>query len=401
MPVKRLLLLAAALLSGAALAAPPSPAASKQSLQELQGRIEALKQELDRTEGAHSEVSDALKQSEQAISESNRKLHELQQQQKADASALNAIRKDRATLETTIAQQQKLLSDQLYHQYLNGQQSYLRALLERRDPNEIARDIHYLGYVSRARAQLIADLRGNLRHVADLNAEYEAKLKEVAQLKTAQEQERRELQKQQAERKNVLQKLAAQIKSQRGEISKLQRDEKRLSQLVERLSRIVPKTPARKQAAAPTEKAERNEALPTPIPGGGAFGALKGKLRLPVRGELANRFGASREESGVSWKGLFIRAGEGEEVHSIASGRIVFADWLRGFGNLIIVDHGDGYMSLYGNNQSLLRKVGDQVATGDTIAAVGNSGGNPESGLYFEVRYQSRPFDPLAWCSLR
>ncbi len=402
MPAKRSLLLAAALLSAGAQAAhSAATAAPKQSLQELQSRIENLRQELDRTEGAHSEASDALKQSEQAISESNRKLHELIQQQKTDASALNAIRKNRSGLETTIAQQQKLLSDQLYHQYLNGQQSYLRALLEQRDPNAVARDIYYLGYVSRARARLIDDLRGNLQHVAQLNAEHEAKLREVAQLKSEQEKERRELQKEQAERKGMLQKLAAQIKSQRGEISRLQRDEKRLSQLVERLARIVPRTPVRKQSQPAKEKAERNEALPAPIPGGGAFGALKGKLRLPVRGELANRFGAAREDSGVSWKGLFIKAREGDEVHSVADGRIVFADWLRGFGNLIIVDHGDGYMSLYGNNQALLKKVGDEVGTGDVIAAVGNSGGNPEAGLYFEIRYQSRPFDPLSWCALR
>ena len=236
--------------------------------------------------------------------------------------------------------------------------------------------------------------------MAQLNAKTESALKEVAQLKNAQEQERQELQKQQAERKTVLKQLAAQIKSQRGEISRLQRDEKRLSQLVERLARIVPKAPARKPAA-PKQKSQRNEALPEPVPGGGAFAALKGKLRLPVRGELANRFGAAREDSGVSWKGLFIRAAEGEEVRSVANGRVVFADWLRGFGNLLIVDHGDGYMSLYGNNQTLLKKAGDEVTAGDAVAAVGNSGGNPEAGLYFEIRYQSKPFDPLTWCSMR
>ncbi|HEY3327722.1 MAG TPA: peptidoglycan DD-metalloendopeptidase family protein [Novimethylophilus sp.] len=385
---------------GVAAAQPSSQAASRESLQQLQSRIENLKQELDRTEGAHTEASDALKQSEQAISETNRKLRELVQQQKTSAAALNAIRKDRSGLETMIALQQKLLSDQLYRQHLNGQQGYLRALLEQRDPNAIARDVYYLGYVSRARARLIENLRQNLTHVAQLNAQTESALQEVAQFKNAQEKERQELQKQQTERKTVLKKLAAQIKSQRGEISRLQRDEKRLSQLVERLARIVPKAPPRK-SAVPKEKNQRNEALPTPVPGGGAFASLKGKLRLPARGELANRFGAAREDSGVSWKGLFIRAAEGDEVRSVANGRVVFADWLRGFGNLLIVDHGDGYMSLYSNNQSLLKKVGDEVSAGDTIAVVGNSGGNPEAGLYFEIRYQSKPFDPLSWCSIR
>ena len=133
---------------------------------------------------------------------------------------------------------------------------------------------------------------------------------------------------------------------------------------------------------------------------GGNFSALKGKLRLPIRGEVSNRFGASREDSGISWKGLFIRANAGTEVKAVANGQVVFADWLRGFGNLIILDHGDGYMSLYGNNQALLKAVGSNVHTGDTIAAVGNSGGNESNGLYYELRRQSLPFDPLSWSSL-
>jgi septal ring factor EnvC (AmiA/AmiB activator) len=112
---------------------------------------------------------------------------------------------------------------------------------------------------------------------------------------------------------------------------------------------------------------------------------------------VSNRFGDSREDSGVSWKGLFIKANEGAEVKSIATGRVVFADWLRGFGNLIILDHGDGYMSLYGNNQAVLKQVGDIVHVGDTIASVGNSGGNETNGLYYELRRQSHPFDPLSW----
>lgn len=379
-----------------------APKATRESLQALQNRIESLKQELDRTEGAHAEASDALKQSEQAISEANRRLHELRQQQQEQAARLEAIRKDRSSLEATIAAQQKTLADQLYRQYLNGQQSYLRALLEQRDPNAIARDLRYFSYVARARAALIAGLRKNLDQVATLDAQTEATLAEIARLQQAQLAERQNLTQQQVERKRVLQRLAAQLKAQRGEISRLERDEKRLSRLVERLARIVPQTPRKAQKRPQTQApALRNETLPSSDMAGGAFGALKGKLRLPVRGEIANRFGAPREDSGISWKGLFIRAGEGEEVRAVADGQVVFADWLRGFGNLMILDHGSGYMSLYGNTQALLKRVGDQVRAGDPIAAVGNSGGNPEPGLYFEMRHQSKPFDPLAWCVVR
>ncbi len=375
--------------------------ATKESLQELQKRIESLKQEVDLTEGAHAEASDALKQSEQAISESNRKLHELTQQQKSNASTLNAIRKDRSGMEATIAQQQSSLANQLYQQYLSGEQNYLRSLLQARDPSTIARDLQYFSYVAKARADLISSLRKNLGRVAALDAQVETTLKEVAQLKESQVQERQELQKQQAERRAMLKKLASQLEAQRGEITRLQQNEKRLSQLVERLARIVPKAPVRKPKESPLtkpEKLQRNEALPTPDIDSSAFASLKGKLRLPVRGELVGRFGAQREDSGISWKGLFIRAREGDEVRAIADGRVVFADWLRGFGNLMIVDHGSGYMSLYGNNQALLKRVGDEVRTGDNIAAVGSSGGNQEPGLYFELRRQSKPFDPLSWC---
>ena len=145
----------------------------------------------------------------------------------------------------------------------------------------------------------------------------------------------------------------------------------------------------------------RNERLPDTSGDGNPFSELKGRLNLPVRGELRNRFGSPREDSGLSWKGLFIAAPAGQDVKAIAAGRIVFADWLRGFGNLLIIDHGDGYMSLYGNNESLYKQVGEASRGGETVAAVGNSGGNMDSGLYFEIRYQGKAFDPLGWVNLR
>ena len=123
-------------------------------------------------------------------------------------------------------------------------------------------------------------------------------------------------------------------------------------------------------------------------------------MRLPTRGVVSNRFGSARQE-GSTWKGLFIRAAAGSEVRAIAGGRVVFADWMRGFGNLLIVDHGGSYLSIYGNNESLLKQTGDTLRGGEVIATVGNSGGNPESGLYFELRYQGQPLDPLKWVSLK
>jgi murein hydrolase activator len=376
---------------------------SKEDLNRLHERIEALKKELDSTKEAHKDAADELKASEKAISETNRKLYELSKQHKQNRNALAGLQQQKLEIETTVKEQQDLLGAQLYQRYLHGQQGYIQIVLQQQDPGAIARQLHYYSYVSKARAALIASMQQNLGKIARLNDETANALKALTELKQKQEQERRELQAQKNERNKVLKQLSAKISSQRGEISKLKRDEKRLSQLVERLSRIIPKTVPKKRskAAKSSEPVGRNEELPTNAFDGGNFAALKGKLNLPIRGDIANRFGDSREDTGVSWKGLFIKSSEGSEVKSIASGRVVFADWLRGFGNLLIVDHGDGYMSLYGNNQSLLKRVGESVSGGDTIAAVGNSGGNETSGLYFELRHRSKPLDPLGWSRVR
>src|SRR5262249_23597753 len=130
---------------------------------------------------------------------------------------------------------------------------------------------------------------------------------------------------------------------------------------------------------------------------------LKGRLRLPVRGELIGRFGAPRltGDGGTPTKGVFIRAAEGETVRAVAAGRVVYADWMRGFGNLLIVDHGENFLTIYGNNESLLKQTGDAGMLGEALATVGASGGNEETGLYFELRHEGRPFDPLGWVRLR
>ena len=398
------------------------PEPPKQALSDLQQRLESLKKELDDSQEAHKDAADALKESELAISEANKKLFEINHRQQQNKKTLAQLEADSASTNQTLAQQQKLLSSQLYHQYIHGQQSYVQTILQSEHPSEIARDLHYFSYIAKARAELINKMQGNLSRIAKLNEETASALNEVAELKQKKIDERRALESQKLEKSKVVNTLSQQIASQRGEIKKLSRDEKRLSQLVKRLAKIIPPTPkpkapkpnapkgspSKKSTSTDIAEANRqpkeivanNDTLPSDVFAGANFATLKGKLRLPVRGDVTNRFGASREDSGISWKGLFIRASEGAEVKSVANGRVVFADWLRGFGNLIIVDHGDGYMSLYGNNQAILKQVGEAVHAGDAIASVGNSGGNETNGLYYELRRQSRPFDPLSWSSL-
>ncbi len=384
------------------------PEQTKRALSDVHERLESLKKELNNSQEAHKDAADALKESEKSISEANKKLYEITQRQQENKKILGKLQAESESANQTLAQHQKLLSSQLYQQYIHGQQNYLRMILQSEKPSQIARDVQYFSYIAKARAETISTMQDSLARIAKLNAKTSATLQEVAELKQKQIDERRELQQQKSAKSKVVKSLSKQIAAQRGEIKKLSRDEKRLAQLVARLAKITPAKTKRskgKQAAIDNKESSNeiiasNQKLPDDDLADINFAALKGKLRLPVRGDVTNRFGANREDSGISWKGLFIKANEGAEVKSVASGRVVFADWLRGFGNLIIVDHGDGYMSLYGNNQAILKQEGDSVRSGDAIAYVGNSGGNETNGLYYELRRQSRPFDPLSWSNL-
>ncbi len=389
--------------------------AAKEDLSDIQEKIQALKKELDSNQEAHKDATDALKESETAISAANRKLREINQKQNQNKLTLNSLKKQSLSINERLSAQQKQLSGLLYQQYKNGNQSYTQLILQNKNPSEIARDLKYQSYIAKAHAKVIDDMQDSLIEVKELNNKTAAAQQEVSDLKARQEAEKKALEQQKIEKSKVVKNLSQQIASQRNEIDKLKRDEKNLSKLVERLAKIVPPR-VKKKSAKPRVNTEtgadkpedssnaivaKNESLPSSDVAGINFASLRGKLRLPVRGDVTNRFGALRADTGITWKGLFIKANEGNDVKTVADGRVVFADWMRGFGNLIIVDHGDGYMSLYGNNQTVLKHVGDEVNAGDAIAAVGNSGGNESNGLYYELRHQSQPFDPLKWSVIR
>ncbi len=384
---------ALALLFALAALATPAQAAPKDELEELRGRIGALQKQLAESEESKSEAGDALRESERAVSETNRKLYQLADQRRHVNAELTKLRTRARTVESDIATEHATLSKLLYQQYVTGQSDVIKLVLNREDPNEIARQLHYLGYVSRARAELLASLRYNLANLEKLAGETRAKSAELRALQNEEASQKRRLENEKAERQHIYAQVSSQIAQSRKQLSTLKRDEERLTRLIERLAKEV----ARKKPG----KRVTNQALPSADSGLGPFRKLKGRLRLPVLGELMNRFGTQRQDSGLSWKGLFISAEPGREVKAIAGGRVVYADWLRGFGNLMIVDHGDGYMSLYGNNEALLKQVGDETKAGDTIASIGNTGGNPDSGLYFELRYQGKPFDPMPWVTLK
>jgi septal ring factor EnvC (AmiA/AmiB activator) len=396
------------------LCASANQADRKQSeLDALKQRLQTLQQDFRDTQTHRQEAADDLRQSERAISSAVRQLRQLDGERQRTQSDLQSLTQQAEAASTRIRTQQAHLAQTLKGAYQRGQGDALKLMLNGADPNQTARDLRYLAHLSHAQQAMIETLRADLAHLSALQQQASQKTTELAQLQAAHEAEQQKLLADKHTREQVLQKLSVQIKQQRREIANLKRNERSLTQLVERLNRLMAQQAAREaeraRAAQQARETERGPAGPqrrpvavntdTPVAfrSSQPFSRLKGLLHLPVAGELMNRFGAPREGGGLSWKGVFIRAAQGTAVKAIAAGQVVFAEWLRGFGNLIIVDHGDGYMSLYSNNESLYKQVGERVQPGDAIAAVGNSGGQPDTGLYFEMRHQSRPVNPLDW----
>ncbi len=379
------------LAGSAAVASCAWAAAPGDDLKALRGRLDALQKELAAAEEVKGEAADQLRESERAISDARRALRELGVEQKSVNARLRELDTAARRTQSGIARERRQLGELLARQYMAGAPQPLKLALNGDDPNRLSRDLYYLGQIARARAALVTRLRGNLASLTEVTRETAARKAELTALEKRQAEESRRLERESQARRTVLQKISLQIATQRKELSTLKRDEARLTRLVEGLGRAL---------APPRAGTLRNDRLPDATADGKPFADLKGRLALPVRGELRGRFGTPRADGGLTWKGVFVAAGGGQEVKAVAGGRVVYADWLRGFGNLLIIDHGGGYMSLYGNNEALYKQAGDATRAGEPVATVGATGGGVESGLYFELRYQGKPFDPLGWVNL-
>jgi septal ring factor EnvC (AmiA/AmiB activator) len=387
----------------------PVSAQRKQKLQdeqrELRARVAQLKKRLAEAQAAHSEASDALAESETAISAANRRLRELAQARRQVETQIGALQH----------RQQTTRSRQGAHELAVGQMIRTHVSLESRlpwqelldgtGPGGAARDRMYVDRVIHEELRQIGDLRQRHDDLVQLESQSRERKAELASIATEEKASRSQLLKQQAARRATLARLSREIAAQRRSVAGLEQDESRLSSLIDQISRLLAEQARRR---APLHSGTASAAGRGEAPNLAAFNGLRGKMELPVDGQLGARFGASRrDEDGQpqtgapTWKGLFIRAPAGAEVHAVAAGRVVFADWLRGFGNLMILDHGNGLLSVYGNNETLLHGIGDEVQAREVIASVGSTGGSLDSGLYFELRYQGKPFDPLAWVGPR
>jgi septal ring factor EnvC (AmiA/AmiB activator) len=385
--------LAAAVLLAAAGGAAAGPS-QQEELRALRDRIETIRKALAEAEGAQAGAADALRASETAISEANRSLRELAAERDRLREELGRVAREAGRVRGALDRQQAELAAALRARYVNrdtGGAGALRLVLSGEDPQRIARALVYHARLVQAQADLIARARVDLDRLRSLESSAREKASEIAGIETQARSERDALLVQATERRVVLARHADQIRDQRRDLERAERNEARLARLVEALARVQPEPAPRRPPEGPPARAADAPAV-------GEFGGLKGRLPMPVRGELAGRFGTPQEAGpGPSNKGIFVRAPGGSEVRAVAAGRVVFADWMRGYGNLLILDHGEGYLTIYGNNESVLKRVGDAVHGGETVATVGASGGNEASGLYFEVRFQGRPFDPLPW----
>jgi septal ring factor EnvC (AmiA/AmiB activator) len=408
---------------------PPSP----QRQRELQGEQQELKQQLGRlkrqlmaSEASRTEAADALAASEAAISKANRRLRELADERTQVERQIESLQQRSRSVTASQSRQQAQLAETLRQHYQLTLRDPLQAFLAGDNPADLARDAEYYGYLSRAASARIGELQQRRTELEQLEAESTQKRDELAKIAEDENKNRANLVAEQARRKQAMERLSKQIAAQRQSIDKLERDEKRLAALIDQLSRVLAEQARRdaereaarkaKESAPKASRAPGPAPSPPPVrtpparpdaepPQGSQFAQMRGRLPMPVAGEITGRFGAPRKVEGAgtapTWKGIFIRAPAGTGVRAVAIGQVVFADWLRGFGNLMVIDHGEGFLSVYGNNESLLRNVGDRVAVGDVVAAVGNTGGIEQTGLYFELRFQGRPFDPLTWVAAR
>jgi septal ring factor EnvC (AmiA/AmiB activator) len=457
-------LLAALLLAGSALPGAVSAqsageiTARRSDLDDLKRRIRELQRDMAQTAASRSTLVTALSEAEREVSRLERRLRLIASELARAEQQLKQLEVEQQGLEVRIAARQGELADWLRRHYMQGAAEGVAPLLSAQDPNQIARDARYLEYLGRARLALIEGLRVDLQDKNARATEIAARRQRLRVLEAEQRRERNALESVHEQRRQALATISQQLQAQREAVGELRQDEQRLAQVVDMLAQRARALAARRAAeerAAAQRAAERRAAeklaseqraaerraadmraaaqraaaagylkapevaavteapvvvaaapAPAPVraaeptPTGVRFGQLRGQLRVPVRGELGGRFGAQRARGGPTWKGIFIRAANGSEVRAVAAGEVVFSDWLRGYGNLLIIDHGDDYLSVYGNNDALLKEVGDAVRGGEVVASVGVGGSAAESGLYLEIRHQGRPLDPSQWVRL-
>ena len=373
------------LLLALALAAPHDVVLAEPDEQAARGKLEQLLAEIKRISGEISSDSARKNDLQQQLRAAELELGRLRNETAANERAITASREQladlqqqRQGLEQARDQQQARIALELKTAWQLGQQSQVKVLLNQEDPHTVARALAYYRYFFHARNELVSSYRDTLRQLQELETRIASTLEQLAGQQATLEQQQAQLVTAQASREQAVAELSDSIHSKAEQLKQMEQNRRELEGLI-----------------AAIEKAVADLEVPDDYQ---PFKSARGAMPWPLAGKRANSYGRPRNDGKMRWQGVSIPAREGTEVKAIHHGRVVYADWLRGSGLLMIVDHGDGYMSLYAHNQSLLREVGEWVTAGTAISTVGNSGGQEQSALYFEIRHQGKPTDPAQWC---
>jgi septal ring factor EnvC (AmiA/AmiB activator) len=356
---------------------------------EIEARLKALEKEisnyketLDSTQGQKSEIEATLERNEQGINKLINEIDGIEKELETTNDKVSWLTERQKELLTVKSEQQYYIEQQVRAAYEIGSQEYLKVLLNQEDPNEIARMLTYYDYFNEARSKQIEFYNLTLLDLDRVTQELAEATLVLESQKRALGTQQKSLANVQKKKKIALKALISQISTTGSALSKKEQDREKLEQVLGKLQGSI---------------ANNMDALKGEKP----FAGMRGKLLLPVEGRISHRFGNQRNQGKLKWHGILIDAAEGESVYAVHYGRVVFSDWLRGFGLLMIISHGEGYMSLYGHNQALFRKTGDWVSVGEVVAAVGDSGGQNKTGLYFEIRIDGKPNNPQNWCVAR
>jgi septal ring factor EnvC (AmiA/AmiB activator) len=357
------------------------PDAERARLESLRAEIARLQAQIAEKRGTHGGLTGELRAAEQSIAKAARQLRRVEGDLARQGERLAGLREERAAREHTLQGHHATLAAQARAAYAMGRQERLKILLNQQDPARLSRAMIYYEYLSAARARAIAAIGEDLDRLVETEREIRREEARLDALRAEQADELVRLESAQQQRRALVDTLGRELADQDEQLDRLRADERDLEILLLRLEQALADVPLEQAQAA-------------------AFGELRGRLPWPAHGRIVQSFGTPRLGS-LSWDGVMIAATEGEEVRAVHHGRVAFADWLRGFGMLLIVDHGDGYMTLYGHNQTLFKEAGDWVDVNETVALIGSSGGRDKSGVYFGIRHQGRAVDPVRWCAGR
>lgn len=359
----------------------PAWADDQQRLKEVQAEIKKLEAWLKDARGEYDSLNKELQSSDKEIADLVKQIDTTRRQLREEQDKLKKLQAEQAQLRQLRTRHQQLLSEQIRLSRKMGDEAAVRFWLTQDDPVKNQRVIQYFGYFNRARVtQLHATIEELLRldNLTALIAETEESLRDTESRLT---RKSNDLNSKRAGQKKIMASLSKKMSDEDARLKARQADRKRLEALLAEVQNLV------------ANSARSNDEKP--------FKQMRGQLPAPLQGPVLASFGSMNNDNKSRWEGWKIGAREGAEVRSVHHGRVVFADWLRGFGLLMIVDHGQGYLSLYAHNQTLTRDVGSWVNGGDVIATAGRSGGQDEAALYFEIRYQGKPQDPAAWLKRR